>query len=448
MFNKNDMLKKACESLLICAKKHGAKQAEAICVHGQSLSVGVREQKLEDLDASEGLDIGLRVIIDKKQACVSGSDLSENALDKLAERCVDMAKIAPTDPYCGLAEQIQSTTKIENLQLYDDTDLGADDLLQRAKILEKTALAHKNIIQAEGSSASQAKYARWLANTNGFSQGYKTSRHSLSVAAFASNGKSMERDYDYKTTRFFEDLPAPETIANKAASRAVARLGAKKIKSGTMPVILHRRVAPQILSSFISAISGRSVARGVSFLKDKMDRQIFAKNINIIDDPFIKRGSGSRPWDGEGIKGKKLEIVKNGVLKSWLLNLASARQLGLETTAHASRPLSSPPGISTSNIWIEAGEKSVQDFISDLENGILVTEMFGPSFNQNTGDYSVGVSGFEIKNGQKQGAVNEITIAANLIEIFKTIQACNDLILDKACTSPSLVIDNMVVSGG
>ena len=441
------MLKQACENLLIKAKAHGAEQAEVISLSGRSLSVSVRENKLEDLDASEGLDIGLRVIIDNKQACVSGSDLANDALDKLAERCVAMAKLAPLNPYCGLATPEQLATNPVDLDVFDESELDAEALLERAIILERTALSVDKIIQAEGSSASMSKTNIWFATSNGFMGGWRASRHSLSVAAFASDGKSMERDYDYKTTRWLQDLPSPEDIALKAANRARARLGASKIKSSQMPVLLEKRVATQILSCFISAISGAAIARGVSFLKDKMDKQIFASNIQIIDNPYLKKGLGSRPWDGEGIAGKKLEIIKDGVLKTWLLNLASARQLELDSNGCATRSISSPPSIGPSNIWISAGEKSPEQMMKEIGDGLLVTEMFGPSFNPNTGDYSVGVAGFEIRNGQKSAPVNEITIAANMLDMFKTMQVANDLTIDKASSSPSLLIENMVVAG-
>jgi len=447
-----DILEPALKDLLRLAKNHGAESAEAVGSYGRSLSIGVRGGVLEDIDNSEGKDIGLRVFVGQRQACVSSSDLSKDSLDKLAERCVAMAKLAPKDIYCGLADRDTLAKSRPELDIYDKTDLDADTLLARAQELEAAALSVKGVNQAEGANAYCVKGATYLMTSDGvsdggFSNGWKSSSHGLSVAAFASDGENMERDYDYKSTRWLEDLQTPESIGIKAGNRAVARLGAKQMASGNLPVLFERRVANSLLSSFTNAISGSAIARGVSFLKDSMDTQVFHKNITITDDPYIIRASGSHPWDGEGVAGKALTLIENGVLKTWMLNSAAARQLGLATTGHAHRGMSSPPGIACSNVWMEAGAQTPDALMKDMGNGLFITEMFGPSLNANTGDYSVGIAGFAIENGERTYPVSEVTIAGNLLDMFKTIIPADDLIMDNPVTCPSLLVESMVVAG-
>ena len=443
----SEVLKPTLETLLRYAKRHGAEDVEAVGAHGRSLSIGVRGGELEDIDNSEGKDIGLRVFVGKRQACVSSSDLSDMSLDKLAERCVAMAKLAPEDKHCGLADKNRLATSEIDLDIYDETDLDADTLLERARQLDAAACSVKGVMQAEGAGANAVKGATYLMTSDGFSGGWCSSSHGLSVAAFASNGEDMERDYDFKSARWFEDLPTPESIGKKAGERAVDRLGAVQMNGANLPVLFERRVADGLLSSFISAVSGPAIARGVSFLKDHMDKQVFAKNINITDDPHIIRGGGSHPWDGEGVACQTLSVVENGVLKSWLLNSATARKLGLETTGHAQRGLSSPPGVSCSNVWMSNGAKSPTALMGDMGKGLLVTEMFGPSLNPNTGDFSVGVAGFAVENGERSHPVSEITIAANILDMFKTLIPADDLKRDEPVSCPSLLVENMVIAG-
>ncbi len=440
-------LKPALEDLLRLAKSHGADEAEAVGANGRSLSIGVRGGVLEDIDNSEGKDIGLRVFVGQRQACVSSSDLSNDSLDKLAERCVAMAKLAPEDAYCGLADADKLAREKPELNIYDAADLNADTLLARAQELEAAALSVKGVTQAEGANAYCVKGAAYLMTTGGFSGGWRSSSHGLSVAAFASDGDDMERDYDYKSVRWLEDLATPESIGIKAGERAVARLGARQMTSANLPILFERRVANSLLSSFVSAISGSAIARGVSFLKDNMGERIFHKDINITDDPYLRRAGGSHPWDGEGVAGKRLQIVENGILKSWLMHSAAARQLGLETTGHAARGMSSPPGIACSNVWMDAGAKTPAALLKDMGQGLLITEMFGPSLNPNTGDYSVGVAGFAIESGERTYPVSEVTIAGNLLDMFKTIRAADDLKMDEPVATPSLLIESMVIAG-
>jgi PmbA protein len=443
-----DDLKPALETLLKLAKARGADAADAITAHGRSLSIGVREGELEDIDNSEGKEIGLRVFIGQRQACVSSSDLSEGSLEKLAERAVAMAKLAPEDPFCGLADPDRLATKTPDLDIFDPKDMQAADLFARAQELDKAARSVKGISQADGATAYAVSSAVYFMTTHGFAKGWRSSQHGISVSAIAQDENSMERDYDYAGARWFEELPTPESIGLNAANRAIARLGSQKMDSAAMPVLYDRRVAASLLGAFTSAISGPSIARGVSFLKDAMDTDVFHPSITISDDPYRVRGRGSRPWDGEGVSGQKMDLIKDGKLTSWLLHSASANQLGLETTGHAHRGIGSPPGVSSSNTYIHAGPKSPQDLMKQIGDGLFISEMFGPSLNANTGDYSVGIAGFAVKNGEKAYPVSEVTVAGNLKDMFNNITAGNDLKFDRPMCSPSLLVGEMVVAGG
>ena len=444
---KPESLRPTLERLLDLAKANGAEACEAVGAYGRSLSISVRGGALEDIDNSEGRDIGLRVFVDGRQAAVSSSDLSDTALEKLAARCVAMARLAPKDKYCGLADKTLLAREAPDLYLFDETTPDADQLLRRAQELESAALSVKGVVQVEGAGAYMSQSAMWHVTSDGFSKGWRASSHGLSGAAFASDGTHMERDYDSRSARHFADLQSPERVGRKAARRAVARLGAQKPQSTTLPVIFERRVAAQLLAAFTNAVSGPAIARGVSWLKDKMEEQVFSGAITIFDDPHLVRGVGSHPWDSEGVACQKRVLVKDGVLQSWLLNTASARQLGLKSTGHASRALAGPAGVSASNCWIEPGPQTPEELMADIGDGLSVTEMFSPSLNPNTGDYSVGIAGFRIEAGAKTSPVNEVTIAGNLLDMFARLRAANDLVFEEALNAPSLLVDKMVIAG-
>ncbi len=433
--------------LLARAKFHGAEDADAIATHGRSLSVAVRDRALEDVDNSEGKDIGLRVIIGQRQACVSSSDVSSLSIDKLAERAVAMARLAPEDPYCGLAPVALLQTRKPDLELFDTAVMTPAKLKARALEIEAATASVEGVSRAEGSSASWSSSAIYFKTSHGFEGGWRSSRHGLSGVAIAEKDGGMERDYAYEGARWFNDLPSPESIGLEAGSRVVARMGAVQMKSGAMPVIFDRRVANSLVAAIFGAISGASIARGTSFLKDKMGKQIFAPGINIIDDPLIVRGHGSRPWDGEGVATQRHDIIKDGKLMTWLLNCATAKQLGLKTTGHAMRGIGGPPGLSSTNSWLEAGALTPQALYKEMGNGLLISEMFGPSLNNNTGDYSVGVAGFEIKNGERGVPVNEITIAGNLLEMYSSLIAADDLKFDGSKCSPSVLVEGLTLAG-
>ena len=435
------------EKLLARAKHHGATSADALATHGRSSAIVVRGGELEDVDNSEGRDIGLRVIVGQRQACVSSSDISDLSIDQLAERAVAMAKLAPEDPYCGLADEEQLSLHNLDLELYDDTLMTPAQLKTRALELEAAALNVTGVQQAEGANASHASSAIYFMTSHGFSQGWKSSRHGLSVSAIAEANGAMERDYDYDGTRWFEDLKSPEEIGKTAGERTIARLGSQQMTSGAMSVMFDQRISGALVSAMIGSITGPSIARGVSFLKDKMGKTLFAPDVQIMDDPLMLRGHGSRPYDGEGIAPTTRHLIKDGALQSWLLNCASARQLDLKTTGHATRSIGSPPGVSATNSYMVAGTKSPEDLMKEMREGLLITEMFGPSLNSNTGDYSVGVAGFKIEKGQKTHPVSEITIAGNLLEMYKTLIPANDLIFDAATVAPSLLTQGLTVAG-
>jgi PmbA protein len=444
-----DALAPTLDMLLAFAQKAGAESCDAVATHGRSLSVAVREGALEDVDNSEGRDVGLRVIIDGRQACVSSSDMSKGSLEMLAERAVAMAKLAPQDPYCGLPEKsaLSNLSKQPDLDLFDATMQTPEGLKSRALEVETAALSVEGVNQAEGASASWANSAIYFATSDGFGGGWQSSRHGLSVTAIAERDGMMERDYDYDGTRWLCDLRSPEEIGRHAGERTIARLGSQQIDSGHYPIIFEERLAGALVSAFLGAINGNAVARGVSFLKDKMGEAVFGENIQIIDDPLIIRGQGSRPWDGEGLPVQKRELIKDGVLQTWLLNTSAGKQLGLPSTAHASRGIGSPPGISATNTYLVPGEKSFEQLLSDMGNGVLITEMFGPSLNSNTGDYSVGVAGVKIENGQRAFPISEITIAGNLNDAFKTILPANDIRFDGSTNAPSLLVEGLTVAG-
>jgi len=435
------------DKLLERAKFHGADSADAIATHGRSLSVTVRERALEDVDNSEGKDIGLRVMIGQRQASVSSSDVSALSIDKLAERAVAMAKLAPEDPYCGLAPQELLQTEKPNLELFDSAQMTPAKLKARALDVEAASSAVKGVSRAEGSSASWSSSAIYFKTSHGFEGGWRSSRHGLSAVAIAEKDGGMERDYAYEGARWLEDLPSPDTIGLEAGSRVVARLGATQMKSGAMPVIFDRRVANSLIAAIFGAISGASIARGTSFLKDKMGEQIFAPGITVIDDPLIVRGHGSRPWDGEGVATKRHDIIKDGKLTTWLLNCSTAKQLGLKTTGHAMRGIGGPPGLSSTNSWLAAGPQTPEDLYKQMGNGLMISEMFGPSLNNNTGDYSVGVAGFEIKNGERSSPVNEITIAGNLLDVYRSLIPANNLKFDGSKCAPSVLVEGLTLAG-
>lgn len=437
----------AANYLLSRAKELGADAADCACNKSMSLGVAVRLGKLENVEREEARSAGLRIIIGKQQAGASTSALNKEALDILANRVVSMARAAAEDPYCGIASEANIETNIRNLEIEDNCEPDLAWLEERALECEAAALEVKGVTNIAGCGSSWGKSEVVYGATNGFIGGYGGTSWSLGVAALAGEGDDKERDYAGHSARFKPLLRGAKLIGIEAGERAVARLGSRKIASIKAPVILEARVARSIMGYLIGAISGTAIARGVSFLRDKLGQQIFAQNINIIDDPFKLGGWGSKPFDGEGVKVSKQSIIENGTLTNWLLNTSTALQLGLATNGHASMNQGGSAGIGVSNFVLQPSNLSQDDLIKQMGNGLFIIEAMSPSFNPNTGDYSVGVAGIEIINGEKAGAISEITIAGNMTQIFASLIPANDLEGKSAIDCPSLLIDGMTIAG-
>ncbi len=448
MTNNNSMTPDRLSDLVTRAIKTGADQADAVYFEGKSTAVSWRLGKLEDMERSENSDLGLRVIIGKKQAIVSSSDMAEKTLDELVERAIDMAKNTPEDPYCGLADRkLLALGSLPDLDLCDEYELDEESLKNIAAEAEAHALDKKGITNSEGANTSVSKGNITLANSDGFVGHYSSSNFGCSISVIAGEGTGMERDYAWSSRRHFEDMDSPYKIAEEAVERTLSKLNPRKAKSCEIPVVYDPRVSRSLIGHLASAVNGVAIARGTSFLLEMMEKQIFPENINIIDHPHILRGPSSRPFDGEGVKNMPLDIIRNGMLKNWILDSSSARQLDLTSNGRASRGTSSPPSPSTSNLYLEAGSVSVKDLISDIKQGFYVTEMIGSSVNGITGDYSRGASGFWIENGELSYPVNEITVAGNLKDMFMNMTAADDLDIKYGTDAPTVRIDKMMLAG-
>ena len=435
------------DDLISKALSSGAEAADSVFVESVSLSLSHRLGKRENLSRSENSEMGLRVLIGPRQAMVSSSDISYAAMDELVERCIIMAKSVPEDPYCGLAEDKWLATKFPNLDVCDAKEPNAETLFARGAEAEDSALAVSGITNSEGAEASWGMTRVAIVGSNGFSQARSGSRHSISVSVLAGEGTSMERDYDFESTVYGEDLSSPAVIGRRAGEMAVRRLNPKKASSAQVPVVYSPRVSNSIVGHLANSVNGSSVARGTTFLKDKLGQKLFSDRINIVDDPHRIRGLRSKSFDGEGVSTKRLNLIKNGVLNSWLMDTRSARQLGLKTTGHASRGTSSPPSPSATNLYLEAGVVTPENLIADIRDGLYITEMMGFGINGITGDYSRGASGFWIKNGEISYPVSELTIAGNLKDMFSNLTAANDLEFRYGTNAPTIRIEGMTVAG-
>ncbi|HMH64929.1 MAG TPA: TldD/PmbA family protein, partial [Rhizomicrobium sp.] len=380
-------------SLLDAARKAGADAADALYVEGVSSSVSYRLGKLEDVERSESYDLGLRVFVGQKVAFVSSTDFSADALSVLPGRAVAMARLAPEDKFAGLAPKDRLATVLPSLDLEDAAEPSAEILIENAREVEAAALAVTGVTNSEGGGASFSRNAVALATSSGFYGRYAGTSHSIGVAVLAGEGTGMERDYDHASARHAGDLRAPAEIGKSAGEKAVKRLNPRSMKSQSVPVVFHPDEAAGLLGHLAGAISGSAIARGVSFLKDRLGTDVFAPGINVIDDPHRVRGLRSKPFDGEGVANSRRALIENGKLTSWLLDCASARQLGLATTGHAARGTGGPPSPSSTNLYLEAGKLSVKELIADIRQGFYVTELMGMGVNGVTGDYSRGAAG-------------------------------------------------------
>lgn len=434
--------------VVAAALKAGADAAEAVGAERRALSIGVRLGDLEEVEREESRDLGVRVFVGRRQASVSGSDISAEGRAKLVERAVAMAKLAPEDPYAGLAEPaLLARGPFPDLDLFDASEPSAEALEARARAAEGAARAVPRITNSDGASASWSASQWRIVTSAGFNGLHRASGFSLGASAIAGDENGMENGYDGRSTRWEADLPTPEAIGAEAGRRAAGRLGARKIASTTAPVIFENRLAASMFGPLLAAISGPAIARGTSFLKDKLGQPVFAKGINIVDEPHRRRGLGSSPFDDEGVANRRTAIIDDGVLTTWLLNTSSARQLGLTTTGHASRGLAGPPGVGPTNLTFEPGARTQAELMRDAGEGLLITSMFGPSLNGNTGDWSVGCSGFWFEAGEIAYPVTEITVAGNLIDIFGRLVPGSDLEIRGASNAPSLLIDALAIAG-
>jgi PmbA protein len=434
--------------IVAAALRAGADGAEAVSADRSSLAVGVRNGALEDVEREESRDLGLRVFVGRRQATVSASDLSPATRARLVERAVAMARLAPEDPYAALVSADRlAQGPFPDLQLHDPSYRTAAELETVARETEAVALAVPGVARSEGGHASVAA-SRWrMVTSEGFDGAYAATGFSLGVGVIAEKDGAMERGGESRSTRWLSDLPGPEGIGAEAGRRAVEKLGPRKIASTTAPVIFDRRMATQVLSPLLGAISGPSIARGVSFLKTRMGERLLPAGMSLIDDPFRIRGMGSAPFDDEGSPVALRHIVDDGVLTTWLMNASSAAQLGLQTTGHASRGLAGPPGVSTHNLHLTPGDADQAGLMAQAGTGLLVTGMFGPSLNSNTGDWSAGVSGLWFEGGEIAWPVSEITVAGNLVDLWTRLVAGSDLEFRGGFNSPSLLIDGVAIAG-
>ena len=444
--NKNEL--NYLEDILKSAKKAGADCADLVYFRSRAQSVSWRMGNLEDVERSEGSDLGLRVIIGQRSAIVSSSDMDKETLNSLIRRAIDMAKNAPEDPYVGLADKKHHNQDTAlNLDLNDSHLLTPDDLQALAKRTEESALDIKGISNSNGASASTSHSHIALLNSNGFSGSYDVSNYSLSLSLIAGKNLQMESDYAWDSKRHFQDLNIPESIAREAAKKTLKKLNPRKVKTCETAVIFDPRVSNSLLGHLSSAINGAAITRKTSFLLEMMGEQVFSDKINVTDNPHIIRGSSSRPFDAEGVENPSLEIIKDGRLVNWTLDSASARQLGLVSNGRASRGAGSPPSPSSTNFYMEAGEISPEDMIKDIKSGLYVTDLIGMGVNGITGDYSRGASGFWIENGEISYPVNEITIASNLKEMYISLICANDLTHRYGTDAPTILIPNMMLAG-
>jgi PmbA protein len=435
------------ERLVTAARRAGADQADALAVRSVSLSVDVRDGAVEESQRSEGDDLGLRVIVGHKQAVVSTNDLKGNGFDALAERAVAMARAAPQDRFAGLADAAQLARQLPALDLIDPDMPEVGVLEARAREAEAAALAVAGVTKSGGASASAGIGGLVLVTSTGFHGATIASRHGISMTAIAGDGTGMERDYDFSSTLHASDLDGAEAIGRRAGERAVKRLNPRKVATRRVPVVFDSRISGSLVGHLASAANGSSIARKTSFLREKLGEKIFASGIDIVDDPSRRRGLRSRPFDAEGIAGRRRMLVEDGVLKTWLLDCATARELNLETTGHAQRGVSSTPSPGPSNLHLVPGDKSPDQLVADIEDGFYVTDMIGMGVNLVTGDYSRGASGFWIENGERTYAVSEVTIAGHLSDIFASLAPANDLVFRYGTNAPTLRVEGMTVAG-
>jgi len=435
------------ERLVTAARAAGADAADAVAIRSVSQSVEIRDGAVEESERAESDDVGLRVFVGKRQAVVSSNDLRADGAQTLAERAVAMARVAPEDNFSGLAESSRLARSFPELDLVDPDLLTVGGLEELARETEAAAMEVTGVTKSGGASASAGIGGMVLVTSHGFHGAYLSSRYGMSMTAIAGEGTAMERDYDFSSTLHAADLESPEKVGRTAGKRAVERLNPRKASTGRVPVVFDRRVAGSLINHFANAINGAAIARKTSFLMDKLGQQVFGKGIRIIDDPLRKRGQRSRPFDGEGVAGRRLAVVDDGILTTWLLDCATARELGRETTGHAQRGVSSTPSPGPTNLHLEPGPLTPDALMADIEQGFYVTDLIGMGANVVTGDYSRGASGFWIEKGKRTYPVSEVTIAGHLKEIFGSLAPANDLEFRFGTNAPTVRVEGLTVAG-
>ncbi|WBU58419.1 TldD/PmbA family protein [Paracoccus sediminicola] len=444
------MLKSLTNSLLKAARDAGADEAEAIAIRAAATGVDVRDGRLEHAERAEGVEIGLRVLIGGRQASVSGADHSEATLETMARRAVAMARAAPVDDSLGLADpdQLAGDTDASSLELFDPgPEPDPETLEQRALRAEAAAMDVQNVRTVESAGANYSQRETWLALSNGFEGGHRRSQHAVSCTAISGSGAAMERDHAGEGRIWEEDMPSPEEIGMLAGERAVARAGARKPPTGAFPILYDERISSGLIGHLLAAINGTAIVRGASWLRAAMDMQVLPEGVSLHENPHLPRMSASRLFDAEGLPTEARDIVSDGVLRGWTLDLATARKLGLDSTASAVRGIGSPPSPGNSNIVLSEGLRNRDDLISDMGRGLIVTSLLGSSINPTTGDYSRGAAGLWVENGQISHPVNECTIAGNLRDMLLRLTPANDARDWRAFRVPSLLVEGMTVAG-
>lgn len=433
--------------LLAKARRAGADAADALMIDSSTLSHARRLGQVERMQRSEAAEVGLRLFVGRRQACVSTADLGADALDKLVERALIMARAVSEDPYCGLADPGEVARDWPDLDNCDPDEPATDTLIERARACEEAARAVDGVTNSEGAEANWSQVRIAVAATNGFQGAYARSAHSVGCAVLAGEGTAMERDFDSHSAVYGSDLMDPAEIGRRAGERAVRRLNPRRAKTGRYPVVFHPRVANSFLRHFAGAIAGPAVARGTSFLKDRLAQGVFAPEVTVVDDPHRRRGLKSKPFDAEGLATAPRRLIDGGRLTSWTLSLDSARQLGLPSTGHAARGIASPPAPAVTNLYLAPGGRPPAALIGDIEDGFYAMELMGMGVNGVTGDYSRGAAGFWIRGGELGHPVSELTLAGNLKDMFLNLTPADDLELRYGIDAPSVRIDGMTVAG-
>jgi PmbA protein len=440
-------VEKTIENILSLAKQKNIPYADIVLINNTQTAISVRLQKQEHVEHSNVTGLGLRAIDGQKQACVSTNDLSDASLETLVDHAAQMLNFAPEDPYLNITPPEEFATEIPDLELSDPSPLTQKQLEEKALEAEAAALDMPDISNSNGADAQYSRHHIMVANSNGFLHDYTSSETAISASVVASRNDEMQRDYDMSVARHHVDLKDTQSIGREAAKRAQEKLGARQVATCQVPVIFERRLSRNLLGQFASAINGATVAKGTSFLKDKKDQPVFGKDIHITNDPLIKKGLASKPFDAEALPCQTIELVKDGVLQHWLLDRRSAKKLGLTPNGCASRSIAGSPSPSASNLYIHNGNATLESLIGDIDNGLYLTETFGMGINLTTGDYSQGAAGFWIENGKIAYPVHNITIAGHLLEMFQQATPANDLVFEYSVNAPSLRIERMTVAG-